>query len=75
MSTFLKVCASMMAGETEEVDAPGDVEVDAARPDDWRVMSNGSAGGSAESVAFVRCWFCVRRHVLSVAMSASGSGI
>ena len=55
MSTFLKVCASMMAGETEEVDAPGDVEVDAARPDDWRVMSNGSAGGSAESVAFVRC--------------------
>ena len=60
----------------EDVDAAGDVD-DEGRGI-WagcRVTSNGTAGGSAESVAVVRCWFAVRRHALRAWMRASGSGI
>lgn len=45
----------MIEADTEEVDATGDVEVDAPRPDALRVRSSGSRGGKQESVAVVKC--------------------
>jgi len=75
-SACRSACASTKEGVAEEVDAAfetGDADDERARP--GRVIRSGRRGGSADSVAVVRCWFGVRRHVLSAATSASGSGI
>ncbi len=60
----------------EAVEAAGDVDEDGSGI--WageRVTRSGMSGGSAESVAVVKCWFGVRRHALKTWMRASASGI
>ena len=76
MRTCRSACASTGDDETDDVEAAGEVDDDGSGI--WagdRVTSSGMSGGSAFSVAVVRCWFGVRRHVFTTWMSVSGSGI